>query len=72
MTGTLTPHGFLPELFEAFLAERHEPEWLSSLRREAWATFHELPLPDLSLEEWRRTDIRAFKLDKFGLPAAKE
>jgi Fe-S cluster assembly protein SufD len=64
-------NGFLSENFEAFLARRREPEWLSSLRREAWATFHELPLPDISLEEWRRTDIRAFKLDKFGLPHEK-
>jgi Fe-S cluster assembly protein SufD len=70
--GTLAPHGFLSEHFEAFLAQRREPEWLTALRREAWATFHELPLPDVSLEEWRRTDIRAFKLDKFGLPAAEE
>jgi len=66
--GTVVPHGFMPELFESFLAERQEPGWLSTLRREAWATFHELPLPDLSLEEWRRTDIRALKLDKFSLP----
>jgi Fe-S cluster assembly protein SufD len=72
VTGVLTHHGFLPELFDAFLAERREPDWLCTLRREAWATFHELPLPDMSLEEWRRTDIRAFKLDRFGLPSSRE
>jgi Fe-S cluster assembly protein SufD len=30
-----------------------------------------MPLPDISLEEWRRTDIRSFKLDKFDLPAGQ-
>ena len=72
VTGTVIPHGFLPQQFDAFITRRHEPAWLCGLRCEAWATFHELPLPDLSLEEWRRTDIRAFKLDKFGLPVPRE
>ena len=41
-----------------------------ALRRKAWATFEELPLPDRTLEEWMRTDIRGFRLERFGLPMA--
>src|SRR5512145_2302498 len=72
VTPTITPVSFTGEHFEAFFAQRQEPPWLVALRREAWDTFCELPLPDVSLEEWRRTDIRAFKLDKFGLPTPSE
>ena len=56
------------ESFEFFLAERREPAWLTALRRRAWETFLELPLPDRSLEEWMRTDIRGFHLEQFALP----
>jgi Fe-S cluster assembly protein SufD len=70
VTPTQVARGFTPESFQSFLAERREPAWLVALRREAWAAFEELPLPDRTLEEWMRTDIRGFRLDQFGLPAA--
>src|SRR5208283_799107 len=62
------------EAFEAFLASRLEPRWLTDLRQNAWKTFQELPMPhDLppgpQQEEWRRTDIRRFHLEKFPLPS---
>jgi len=60
--------GFTQESFEAFLADRREPEWLVALRRQAWETFQQLPLPDRKLEEWMRTDIRAFRLEHFAPP----
>jgi Fe-S cluster assembly protein SufD len=69
-SGTINNQGFTREAFEAFLSQRCEPAWLNQLRREAWKTFLELPLPDRAQEEWARTDIRAFKLDKFGIPVA--
>ncbi len=72
MTALPDTRGFTAEGFEAFLAERREPEWLAALRREAWAKFQELPLPDRSLEEWMRTDIRGFRLDRFELPVEGE
>ncbi|MGA2798368.1 MAG: Fe-S cluster assembly protein SufD [Thermoguttaceae bacterium] len=68
-SGTITTQGFSQEAFETFLSQRCEPAWLIQLRREAWKTFLDLPLPDRTQEEWARTDIRAFKLDKFGIPA---
>jgi Fe-S cluster assembly protein SufD len=65
---TATQTGFSKEAFESFLAERNEPEWLVAARRAAWQAFEELPLPSRADEEWMRTDIRLFRLDKFHLP----
>ena len=69
-SGAIANKGFSQEAFEEFLSIRHEPAWLNQLRREAWTTFLKLPLPDRTQEEWARIDIRAFKLDKFGIPVA--
>lgn len=69
VTPTQLASGFSHESFESFLADRREPAWLTALRREAWATFQELPLPDRTLEEWMRTDIRGFHLDQFHCPS---
>ncbi len=59
--------GFSQESFEAFLASREEPDWLTDGRRAAWQAFQDLPLPSRADEEWMRTDIRLFRLDKFAL-----
>jgi len=60
--------GFSHEALDAFLAARQEPEWLSALRRAAWARFQDLPWPHAGMEEWRRTDLRTFRLNKFAPP----
>ena len=65
--------GIAPEAFESFLSSRLEPRWLTDLRRNAWQAFAGLPLPhDLPpgprQEEWRRTDVRRFRFEKFPLP----
>lgn len=65
---TILQPGFTPEAFDAFLTTRDEPGWVTDLRRRAWNHFVELPLPDTSQEEWRRTDLRMFRLNKFGVP----
>ncbi len=70
MATTIAPTGFTNETFDAFLAAREEPAWLVELRREAWRAFCELPMPSRRDEEWMRTDIRTFKLDRFGPPEA--
>lgn len=68
MSHTLTAAGFAQEAFDSFLDSRHEPGWLVDLRRAAWARFNELAMPARNDEEWVRTDIRLFKLDRFGFP----
>ena len=65
-----TTGGFTEAAFEAFLKTRDEPGWLFDRRREAFEAFRTLPWPTMRDEEWRRTDIRALKLDAFAPPAA--
>jgi len=64
---TITKSGFTQEGFESFLAEYRQPEWLARKRRAAWEKFGELPFPRGG-EEWRRTDLRSFKLDRYDMP----
>jgi Fe-S cluster assembly protein SufD len=68
MTSTIAHTGFTQDSFEAFLAAREEPAWLADARRRAWESFERLDLPARNQEEWMRTDLRMFHLDRFGLP----
>ncbi len=68
MATAIASTGFTQEAFDAFLAARDEPAWLTELRRKAWRRFVELPMPSSRDEEWMRTDIRLFKLDRYRLP----
>ncbi len=68
MSTAIASTGFSQEAFDAFLAARDEPAWLVDMRRVAWRRFQELPMPSVRDEEWMRTDIRLFKLERFGLP----
>ncbi len=56
---------FSDRSFQAFLEGLVEPSWSIDRRREAFAAFQALAMPSQRDEEWRRTDIRAFKLDRF-------
>ena len=60
--------GFHDAGFEAFLHSRSEPAWLLQQRKEAWARFQQMPWPTRREEEWMRTDIRGFHLDRYSLP----
>lgn len=66
---TTTELGFTQAAFDAFLRSLDEPDWLLELRRAAWQQFMEMDWPARNQEEWRRTDIRMFKLGAFHLPA---
>ena len=66
MTAATTSLGFSRDTFDAFLQSRDEPAWLREMRASAWEKFAELPLPGQRDEEWMRTDIRLFRLEKFG------
>ncbi len=68
MPSTATPTGFTQDAFDSFLAARDEPGWLSSTRRAAWSEFQRLGMPSRSDEEWMRTDLRVFHLDRFAFP----
>ena len=70
MTALATETAFTHASVEAFLESRNEPGWLLDQRRAAWQVFSEMDWPGRREEEWTRTDIRLFKLDKFALPTA--
>src|SRR5262249_34598409 len=70
MTTIVKETGFTQEAFDEFLASRQEPEWLTAGRRAAWQAFQDVPIPSRADEEWMRTDIRLFRLDKFHPPSA--
>jgi Fe-S cluster assembly protein SufD len=61
--------GFTEAAFDAFLKNRDDPAWLGERRREAFAQSQSFAWPSARDEEWRRTDIRAFKLDQFAPPS---
>ena len=71
MSELTATQGFTHESFKAFLESRREPDWLRQSRVDAWREFCALPLPSRSEEEWMRTDVRQFKLDRFSPPAAE-
>lgn len=59
--------------FDAFLASRNnEPQWLTELRRESFAHAEAMDWPARRSEEWIRTDIRMFQLNKFSPPMPVE
>lgn len=67
-SSVVTQRGFTQDTFRAFLSGRDEPAWLIELRQQAFETFLAMPMPGGPPEEWRRTDVRGLKLDKFGFP----
>ena len=59
--------------FDAFLDSRSgEPAWLTDMRRAAWDNFEAFDWPARNDEEWMRTDVRLFHLDRFALPPAQQ
>jgi Fe-S cluster assembly protein SufD len=70
MTSSTATSTFTKSGFDALLAARTEPAWVTQQRRTAWAMFEEKPWPSRGDEEWIRTDIRLLKLENFPLPLA--
>lgn len=63
-----TDGGFNEAALKSFLKDRDEPSWLIERRKEALAILQAKPWPTSRDEEWRRTDIRALKIDSFAGP----
>ena len=63
---TTTEHVFNEEALESLLERGDTPDWLVAQRRDAWDRFGEMAWPQRNEEEWIRTDIRLFKLGKYG------
>jgi Fe-S cluster assembly protein SufD len=67
MTLTTAPT-YTDETFDEFVRSRNEPAWVTDTRKGAWQKFQQLPWPSQKDEEWMRTDIRTFKLDRYPMP----
>ena len=63
MTAPTKPRGFTAETIAQVIAERNEPAWMTERRQAAWQAYSTIPMPTRQDEEWRRTDLRALKLD---------
>ncbi len=50
---------------EVLSASKDEPDWMRDKRRAAWQLSTELAIPSGSEEEWRRTDLRGFKWERY-------
>ena len=61
-------HSFDAAGYEAFKASLSEPSWLTRRRDAAWQQFEQTAWPDRKQEDWMRSDLRGFKLDRFQFP----
>ncbi|MCE7989514.1 MAG: Fe-S cluster assembly protein SufD [Caldilinea sp. CFX5] len=59
------PAGFSEATVRAASAAKNEPAWMLEQRLAAWRTFESIPWPKATDEDWRRTRLTSFKLDKF-------
>ncbi len=66
-TATL-PATFSRTNFENWLSQLQEPAWLIETRRDAWEQFEATKWPDRAQEEWMRSDLRPFKLERYPFP----
>jgi Fe-S cluster assembly protein SufD len=58
--------GFSREAVEELSRSKGEPTWVLEARLAAFDTFAQLPFPQRTDEEWRRTDLRGLKLDRLA------
>lgn len=68
MESATLPAAYAREGFESWLVQHSQPVWLVDSRRKAWNRFQQMNWPDRTNEDWMRSDLRAFKLDRYHLP----
>jgi Fe-S cluster assembly protein SufD len=66
MTGLTVPMQISREALEFLVGLNGEPEWVRDIRWKAWETFEQLPMPTPRDEEWRRTDLKTFRLSDYA------
>lgn len=57
--------GFDADGIEQLIANSGEPAWLSAKRRDAWEKFESRQWPGRNDEDWMRSDLRSFKLNRY-------
>ncbi len=66
-SSTLVPT-FDVSTFEQFLKSGNNTPWVEQQRRNAWNQFSSMAWPARNEEDWMRSDLRAFQLNRFPLP----
>ncbi len=66
-TATAPATGFSREVWESFVDQRNEPEWLVARRRDAFDAYEAKLGEELDPEEFKRVDLRTFRPDQYGL-----
>jgi Fe-S cluster assembly protein SufD len=69
MAATTTPdttYNFNDQAFERLIEKRIDPSWLTAARREAWEVFQQAEWPSPRQENWMRSDLRSFHLNKYS------
>jgi Fe-S cluster assembly protein SufD len=66
-TATKAPGTFDRAAFEAFLAARNEPAWVTEARRAAFENYERLLEAPLDPEEWKRVETRTFRPERYNL-----
>lgn len=56
------------ELFERLLMQNTEPDFLTKIRKDAFARFQEIGFPAQSLEDWRFTNVKPIAEKVYTLP----
>ena len=51
--------------FDQLLERRIDPVWITQARKDAWSTFVSMDWPNPRDENWMRSDLRGFKLDRY-------
>ena len=54
------------ELVKAHAQNGREPDWLVAQRLASWQSYCDTPLPRITDETWRRTDLRGISPDDFA------
>jgi len=67
LTATPLPSTFDETAFEAFLAARDEPTWVTERRRQAFAVLQDKFEAELDPEEWRRVNLRLLRPQEFSI-----
>lgn len=67
LSSTLVPT-FESSTFEQFLKSSSTTPWVEQQRRNAWSQFNAMAWPARNEEDWMRSDLRAFQLNRYPLP----
>ncbi|MBA3314939.1 MAG: Fe-S cluster assembly protein SufD [Planctomycetota bacterium] len=70
LTATPLPVTFDEAAFEAFLATRDEPAWVTERRQQAFSTLQDKFEVELDPEEWRRVNLRLLRPQEFSIRSA--